>query len=302
MVVSELGFGAWAIGGNAHGNSYGLTDDKTSMEAILVALDSGCTFFDTADIYGHGHSEVLIGAALREAGKLYDVVVASKVGTSFTENDVFRDFSRRHITKAVDASLTRLGRDYLDVYQLHNPAEDVIRDGEALNTLVDLKASGKIRAIGVSIHTVAEARACLATHQVDTLQIAYNLSSLLDETIDECIADAFQQGLGVVAREPLANGFLSGRHNMMTRYEQSDFRSNMTPDERRAFVAVSDSIRRLVPPGITQAQLALRFVLDEEAIASTIVGIKTPAQARENFCTVRLPSFQSLINAKGRIL
>ena len=149
--VSEVGFGAWAIGGNAHGNSYGPTDDTVSVRAIEEALDLGCTFFDTADVYGHGHSEHLLGATLGKRRK--DVVIATKVGNDFYGSRPRLDFSKDYIRTALENSLARLGTSYVDIYQLHNPPHGAIRDGSVFELLNRLKEEGKIRASGISIFT-----------------------------------------------------------------------------------------------------------------------------------------------------
>jgi aryl-alcohol dehydrogenase-like predicted oxidoreductase len=180
LMVSEIGFGAFAIGGNSSNNSYGPTDDATSVAAIHTALELGCNFFDTADVYGYGHSEEVLGLALRQVGATNRVVVASKVGGNFTTGRTLMDFSRAYIVSAVESSLRRLGRDYLDLYQLHNPPVDVIESGEVFEALDDLKAAGKIRHGGVSVHTVAEGQSCLASGKAAALQLPYNLFSLLD--------------------------------------------------------------------------------------------------------------------------
>src|SRR5688572_9478031 len=117
--VSEIGFGAWGIGGNAHGNSYGPTDDEESLRTIKTALDLGCTFFDTADVYGFGHSEELLGKALK--GGRDRVIIATKGGSDFYHNPPRLNFTEDHLIMAVDKSLKRLDTDYIDLYQLHNP-------------------------------------------------------------------------------------------------------------------------------------------------------------------------------------
>src|SRR5947209_10943562 len=124
LKVSEVGFGAWAIGGNAHGNSYGPTDDKQSLSAIGRALELGCNFFDTADVYGHGHSESLLGAALRDVRD--QVFIATKVGGNFYDGDVHMDFTPAHLRFAVERSLERLRTDHIDLLQLHNPSINLI--------------------------------------------------------------------------------------------------------------------------------------------------------------------------------
>jgi aryl-alcohol dehydrogenase-like predicted oxidoreductase len=294
--VSELGFGAWAIGGNEYGNSYGPTDDATSIDAIRVALDFGCNFFDTADVYGHGHSERLLGRALRDARAQSEVIIASKVGSDFTNGATVIDFSRRHIIHAIEGSLRRLERDYLDLYQLHNPPLETLARGEVFEALDVLRANGKIRHYGVSIHTIAEGLACIESGKAETLQMVYNLFSLLEALplAQHLFSNAAEHDIGVIAREPLANGFLSGTHRVDTDYGYGDVRAEFGTEERKARVVLADSLSYLERSGVTRPQAALRFVLDEPLIATTIVGIKTPAQARENFRAVDLPSFEYL--------
>lgn len=296
LVVSELGFGAWGIGGNEYGNSYGPTDDNISIQSIRAALDCGCTLVDTADVYGRGRSELLVGRALRDAGRLYDIVVASKVGTNFLGDHPTRDFSVRHISAAIEATLQRLRREYLDLYQLHNPSLEVICTGQVFETLDRLRDAGKIRHYGVSIHTSDEGLCCIGKAQVQTLQIAYNLFSYVepDRSVAELLFRATQQDIGIIAREPLASGFLSGRHSVETVYGPGDVRAEIPSDVRKVYVTLADSFRCLARAGITQAQAALRFVLDDPMITTTVVGIKTPAQAKENFAAVELPCFEDL--------
>lgn len=295
LTVSELGFGAWPIGGSQYGNSYGPTDDAVSIEAVCTAADLGCNFFDTADVYGHGHSESILGQALRQSGKLNDAVIASKVGANFSNGNTVLDFSRQHITHAIEASLRRLGRDYLDLYQLHNPSLQIIQDGQVFETLDSLKASGKIRHYGVSIHTVAEGLACIENGKAETLQVAYNLFSLLqpETSPEQLFPQITRHNLGLIAREPLDNGFLSGKHRVDTTYGPGDVRGEWPIADRKLRISLAESLRYLEQPGVSLAQAALRFVLDEPAITTTIVGIKTPEQARENFEAVNLSPLSS---------
>lgn len=296
LLVSELGFGGFAIGGERSGNSYGATDDSTSLAAIRTSLEHGCTFFDTADVYGYGKSEELIGRALRDAGCLDDVVIAGKVGGNFDSGRTVPDFSRRHITAAIDASLRRLGRDHLDLYQLHDPPLAAIRRGEAFEVLDELVAAGKIRHHGASIHRVEEGEACLGAAVVKAIQMTYNLFSLLEPELSPMplFGATARHDVGLIARQPLAAGFLSGRHDRETVYENSDLRGQWPPRLRRVYLTLADALRHLERPEASLAQVALRFTLDEPAIATTIVGIKTPEQARENFAATKLPSFEQL--------
>jgi aryl-alcohol dehydrogenase-like predicted oxidoreductase len=296
LVVSTLGFGGFAIGGNTSGNSYGPTDDATSIAAIHAALDLGCNFFDTADVYGFGKSEEIIGLALKHAKRTNDVVIASKVGGNFRSGRTVMDFSRAHLVSAVEDSLRRLRREYLDLYQLHNPSLELIRSGEMFDAMDDLRISGKIRYYGVSIHTATEGEACLANGRPQTLQVPYNLFSLLDpeHSVEEIFETAVQKRVGLIAREPLAAGFLSGRHTLKTKYGFGDNRALWPVARRRLYIALANTLRRLERPKVTLAQAALRFVLDEPAISTTIVGMKTPQQVRENFAAITVPSFGEL--------
>lgn len=299
LMVSEVGFGAFAIGGNRSRNSYGPTDDSTSVAAIRAALDLGCCFFDTADVYGYGHSETVLARGLREAGRLNDVVIASKVGGNFDSGTTVIDFSRRHIVSAIDGSLRRLGRDHLDLYQLHNPSVGIIRQGEVFEVLDGLRTAGKIRHFGVSIHTLEEGLACLENGRARALQLEYNLFSLLDEesSLQELFAPATAQGVGLIAREPLASGFLSGRHALGTRYGDGDNRAAWPVSRRSLLIELANSLRGLARPETTLAQAAIRFVLDEPAISSVIVGIKTPEQAAENIGAALVPHVRDLVFA-----
>lgn len=296
LIVSELGFGAFGIGGNRYGNSYGGTDDGESIRAIHAALELGCNFFDTADVYGRGHSEIILRRALEDAGKLHDVVIATKGGCNFRREPPARDFSGAYLEGAADASLRRLGRDCIDLYQLHNPPLGIIERGEVFETLERLKARGKIRHVGVSVHKVEEGLACIRSGKVESLQIVYNLFSLLhpELTAEGLLPHAHEAGIGLIAREPLANGFLSGRHRVDTPYEAGDIRAEFSTADRALRVLLCESLARAQCREVSGAQLALRFVLDEPVISVTIVGIKTVEQAVENFRSVDLPPFAEL--------
>ena len=296
LMVSELGFGALAIGGNQHGNSYGSTSDSESIKAIEIALDRGCNFFDTADVYGHGHSEALLGKALKCNGKLNDVIIATKGGCDFHSEPVTQNFEPEYLVKAVDASLRRLGRGHVDLFQLHNPPISILRRDIVFETLERLKRQGKIRHLGMSIHSVDEGVSCIASGRVESLQVVYNLLCQIEpETSSEALLPhVFTSGIGMIAREPLANGFLAGTQRVGTIYEEGDMRAEWSVDARRARIALCECFRQLERSGFTMAQIALRFVLDEPVVSTAIVGIKTPAQAAEDFAAPELPSFADL--------
>ena len=276
--VSEVGFGGWAIAGNRHGNSYGPTDDTASLRAILRAVEMGCNFFDTADMYGHGHSEELLGEALSESP---EVLIATKVGCNFYGNVAVLDFSPKYVAYACEQSLRRLRRKAIDLYQLHNPSLEVIRDGRVFDVMDELKRGGKIRHYGVSIFTPEEGLACIEDGRPETLQLVY---SIVNQSMAKQVFPAARaENVGVIAREPLANGFLSGKYNAASAFTQGDIRHNFPPRYQEALAGAARHVKgALETEGRTLAQAALRFVLDNEAVSVVIPGCKTPDQAKEN--------------------
>ena len=281
LSVSEIGFGAWAIGGNAFGNSYGTTDDDESIRAVRRAVGLGCNFFDTADVYGHGHSEELLGTALH--GVRDQVIIATKVGGNFYDGDVRMDFSPGYLRFAVERSLARLRTDYIDLLQLHNPPMNLIAATGTYEPLDDLKREGLIRWYGVSVHPPEEGIAAVQSTMPDTVQIVYNLARR--EAEDTFLPTARAANVGVIAREPLANGFLAGRYSADSTWERGDIRSRMPRPYVTQLAALGQRVRELAEQsggGMTAAQLALKFVLDRAEISSAIVGMKTVQQVEEN--------------------
>lgn len=308
LAVSAVGFGAWAIGGNAVGNSYGPTDDAQSRRAVRRAYELGCNFFDTADVYGHGHSEEVLGEALGRVRQ--DVVVATKVGGNFYNRDVNprlhsrigaalghpldrvppdatlpvthdANFSPSYIRFAVEQSLRRLATDYIDLLQLHNPPLGLIGDPETYQVLDDLREEGKIRFYGVSVHPPEEGIAAVEVTRPDTVQIVYNIARR--EAEDHFFAAARAANVGVIAREPLANGLLAGRYRPDSVWDKGDIRAHMPRPYVAQVVALGERVKELAgQSGVTPAQLALRFVLDNAAVSVVIVGMKTVAQVEDN--------------------
>jgi len=282
--VSEIGFGGWAIGGNAYGDSYGHTEDDASLAAIQRALALGCTFFDTADAYGYGHSEELLGRALRQRS---DVVVATKVGSNFYGEHPVDDFSGSYIRSALEKSRQRLQRDVIDVYQLHNPPKDLLADPRTYEILQQLKAEGRIRAYGVSVFHYDEALAAIEAGQPDVIQLPYNL---LNTAAEELFPVAQREGVGIIAREPLASGFLSGKYSVDAKFGPGDFRADLPRQYVQAMVSSAEAFRFLEAGGArTLVQAALRFVLEQEAVSTVITGIKTVAQAEEDLGASDVP-------------
>jgi len=276
--VSEVGFGAWAIGGNAHGNSYGPTDDAASIAAVRRALDLGCTFFDTADVYGWGHSEEVLGEAL--AGRRDDIVIATKVGGDFYHGGVRMNFEPGYIAFALDRSLRRLGTDRVDLYQLHNPPAEAMGDPATYEALETLRAEHKIDHYGVSIHEPVEGLLCLESGKPETLQVPFSL--LRQEWIDELFDEARRANVGIIAREPLGNGFLAGAIRPEARFPAGDIRHHWPPAMVAARSLAAERLSFLARDGRTRAQAALRFALAFPAVSVAIPGAKTPDQVTEN--------------------
>lgn len=295
MMVSEIGFGGWPIGGLR----WGSVEDEASLRALQRAFDLGINFFDTADVYGHGHSEDLIGQAF--ASKRPNVVVATKVGIDFYAGEPAKpNFSPEYIRTALERSLERLRTDYLDILQLHNPPQKLAKDDGVWDTLAELKREGKLRFFGISARTANDALAFLKAADADdehsrrfgdTLQVAFNLLEQ-DAAAKGVFVEAYRQDWGIIARVPLASGMLTGKYAGDHYFPPTDFRSTWSPGRVRETARRVQTLRSLVkPPVDTMTQAALAFVLSQEAVSAVITGAKTEAQVEEN---VRAPELAPL--------
>jgi len=285
LKVSEVGFGGWPIGGNAFGNSYGPTDDKQSLAAIGRALELGCNFFDTADVYGHGHSEELLGQALR--GCRSEVIIATKVGGDFYHGTPRMNFNSDYLEFALGKSCERLGTDYVDLYQLHNPPVQLIKDGRVFKTLERLNASGKIRHYGISIHDPQEGLLAMRNRGIGAVQVVFNI--LRQEAKNQLFREATQNNVGIVAREPLANGFLAGKLKTESTFHQGDIRHSFPRNYVSQLTTAVDQLRFVESNSRTLAQAALRFVLDHKEVSTVIPGAKTPEHVDEDLASSESP-------------
>lgn len=258
--------------------SYGPTQDKNSIDSINRALDLGLNFFDTADVYGWGHSEELLGKTLR--GRRDRVVLATKVGADFYQGHGFQTFTPEYIRFALEKSLTRLQTDYIDVYQLHNPPMKLLSREDTFETLKELKKEGKIRAFGVSVYTPVEGLTALNVGKPDCIQIAYNIFSWRAE--EQLFPLAFEHGCAIIAREPLANGFLTGKYETKPRFAAGDFRKAWPLEYIHARSEAARQLSFLKKTEQTMAQAALKFALSDRSVTSVIVGIKDVDMVEEN--------------------
>jgi aryl-alcohol dehydrogenase-like predicted oxidoreductase len=290
--VSEISFGAWGIGG-----SWGTVDDDVSLAALRQALDLGVNFIDTADVYGDGRSEKLIGQVLRErrGGRIY---VATKAGRRLSPH-VADGYNRANLTAFVERSLRNLGVETLDLVQLHCPPTEVYYRPEVFGLLDDLAAAGKLRSYGVSVEKVEEALKAIEYPNVKTVQIIFNM--FRQRPAGLFFSQAAARRIGILARVPLASGMLTGKMRANTTFEEDDHRNynrdGQAFDVGETFsgvpydvgLAAVEELRALVPEGATMAQLALRWILMFDAVTCAIPGAKTPAQAAGNAAASDLP-------------
>jgi aryl-alcohol dehydrogenase-like predicted oxidoreductase len=282
--VSEISFGAWAIG-----SSWGDVDDATSLRALHAAADAGVTLYDTADVYGDGHSERLIGRFLKErSGE--SLFVATKMGRSVPLD--MANYTPAAFRGWIDQSRENLGVDRLDLVQLHCLPTPVYYSPEIFAALDELVAAGAIAAYGVSVEQVEEALKAIEFPGVATVQIIYNM--VRQRPADRFLAEAKRRDVGVLARVPLASGLLTGKMTRETVFAESDHRQfnrhGESFDVGETFagvdyetgLAVVEELRPLVPAGATLAQVALRWILMSEAVTAAIPGAKTPEQVRAN--------------------
>jgi aryl-alcohol dehydrogenase-like predicted oxidoreductase len=295
--VSEISFGAWAIGG-----SWGPVDDQDALAALRRALDLGVNFIDTADVYGDGHSEQLIARVLKErpGQRIY---VASKAGRRLNPH-VAEGYNKANLTAFVERSLRNLNVDALDLVQLHCPPTQVFYDPEVFDALDGLVAAGKLRYYGVSVEKVEEAIKATEFTNVQTVQIIFNM--FRQRPIERFFPLAKERQVGILARVPLASGLLTGKMQPDTQFAADDHRNFNRHGEAfdvgetfagvpyEVGLAAVEEIRRLVPQNATMAQFALRWILMFDAVSCAIPGAKRPSQAEDNVAAAALPPLDAV--------
>ncbi|HUX50071.1 MAG TPA: aldo/keto reductase [Spirochaetia bacterium] len=291
--VSEIGFGAWAIGG-----SWGAQDESESVKALHAALDRGVTFIDTAAGYGNGRSERIIGKVLKERGKSRErIVVATKTPplpgpwppTPYCK--VEDRFPEKYIRESVEQRLTNLGTDSIDVLQLHTWTRAWNRNPEPLLVLQKLKKEGKVRSFGIS--TPEQDQNCVVELMrnglIDTVQVIYNIFE--QDPAAELLPAAQEHGIGIIVRVAFDEGSLTGKFTKDTKFEEDDFRNRYFAGDRleRTIERVKKIEEDIFGSGLTMPQVALKFVLDHPAVSSVIPGIRTVRQAELNSAVSDLP-------------
>lgn len=290
LLVSEIGFGAWGIGGNAMiGNipiGWGKADDDISIAAIHKALDCGINFFDTADFYGLGHSENLLGKVL---SKEKNVIFATKVGHRNINETIQLDYSKAHIINACEESLKRLQIDAIDYYQLHSARLQHFETEECVAAMELLQQQGKIKYWGLSLNTfypAPEANYMIQNKIGDGLQLVYNI---INQRANEVLKIAAQHSYGIIARMPLQFGLLTGKFNATSNFNKDDHRSFRFNAAilKNVIEILNEKIWMLCSKySISKTTLALSFILSYEAVSTVIPGIRTPQHVVDNTNTI----------------
>ena len=286
----DVGLGCWQFGGD-----FGEMAEATANQIMETSADCGVNFFDTADVYGAGRSEQLIGRFLRERQR--PVFVATKFGRAA---DAYPDkYSEDVLRHSIARSCERLGVDALDLLQLHCIPGDVLRDGAVFDWLRRAQQDGLIKHFGASVETVDEALLCLEQEGLLSLQVIFNI--FRQKPAEKLLPRAAERGVGIIVRLPLASGLLSGKFTRDTKFAETDHR-NYNRDGQcfnvgetfaglpfEKGVELAGALHDFLPSGFTMTQMAQRWILDHEAVSVIIPGASSPVQARENAAISDLP-------------
>lgn len=289
--VGEIGLGTWQLGAD-----WGEVSDAQALATLRAAVASGVNFLDTADVYGAGRSETIIGTFLKETRE--PLFVATKLGRSSTPGWP-ANFTRDAVRQHTEGSLRRLGVEALDLTQLHCVPHDVLKKGEIFGWLAELQREGKIKAYGASVESMDEANTCLAHEGCASLQIIFNI--FRQKPISTIFAQAKAKNVAIIVRLPLASGLLSGKMTKARRFEANDHRNYNRdggafnvgetfaglPFEKG--VELADAVKAFVPQNQTMAEFAIRWCLDYDAVSVIIPGARNPEQAQENARASALP-------------
>lgn len=286
--VSEIGLGCWQLGGD-----FGPVGDDTATEILRTARILDVNFWDTADVYGGGQSESRIGGFADKGG----VYVATKLGRGPQFEGNTR-YTRDRVKDSLAGSIKRLGVETLDLAQLHCVPVDLLRDGEIFTWLDDMRDAGMIQHWGASVETIEEGMLAMRSPTCTTLQTIFNL--FRQDAINSLFPAAQKNNVGIIVRLPLASGVLSGRMSKDTRFTPQDHRNynrdgqafsvgetfSGLPFERA--VAFADALKPHLPAGLSLADMALRWILDQPAVSTIIAGVTKPHQLKANAAATSL--------------
>jgi aryl-alcohol dehydrogenase-like predicted oxidoreductase len=280
--VSEVGYGMWGMG------DWTGSDDKASMAALELAASKGVNFFDTAQSYGDGHSEQLLGILLAGRGGMR-VFSATKVPPKNRQWPSRRGvplaeaFPRAHVRRYVDVSRANMGVDTIDLLQLHVWEDDWLNSGELAQTVAELKREGSIRAFGVSLNRWEPWNGIRAVRSglVDAVQVIYNIFEQAPE--DALFPACREKGVAVIARVPFDEGSLIGHLTVESRWPEGDWRNTyFVPENLEATLARVKALKRLVPAGMTLSEMALRFILSNPDVSTVIPGMRSTNHVEAN--------------------
>ncbi|WNS45376.1 aldo/keto reductase [Paenibacillus sp. MMS20-IR301] len=295
LTVSEVSFGTWAIGGD-----WGNSSDEDGLKGLQLAMEQGVNFFDTADVYGAGHAEELLAKATK--GKHDEVHIATKFCRAGDIHDP-DNYSARRISEYCEQSLRRLEREAIDLYQIHCPPIEILRDGSVFAALDQLKAEGKIRHYGVSVETIEEGLLCLDYPGVAALQIIFNL--FRQQPALELLPRAATRGAGILVRLPLASGLLTGKFKESSTFQANDHRHFNANGEQfnvgETFsglpfaegVRLARQLEWIAGGRGNMARASMRWILDHPAVSCVIPGFKNEAQVADNLAASEVPAFSS---------
>jgi len=285
LKVSVIGYGAWGIGGAPFWKNEG---DKKSIDSIKASFDQGINIFDTAPVYGFGHSEKLIGEALKPVRE--NVILATKCGLRWDKESLSalrKDASRKSILEEIDQSLKRLGTDWIDLYQVHWPDLETSHQ-ETMETLLEIQEQGKIRSIGVSNYSAVQIKECSQYAKIISLQPEYSLLAreIEKETVPLCI----ENDIGIIAYSPLSSGVLTGKYDKNTKFKDwrgkgiigtfagEGYTKNISKVDLLKVIALKE--------GKTCGQMAINWVLRQPGLTTALVGVKNPVQMEENLKSI----------------
>lgn len=299
--TSEIGLGCWQLGGDL-----GDISSQTVHEILSEAIENRINFFDTADVYGNGRSERIIGQFLKRTSET--IFVATKIGRC---GGMYPNrYTEQEVRKGIEASLQRLNCDVIDMVQLHCIPKEILIKGAIFDWLRRLKKEGKIRTFGASVETMEEAMLCMKQHQLCSLQIIFNI--FREKPVEKVFKKAMEKGVGIFVRLQFASGLLSGKFTKDTVFPKSDHRNYNRDGE--AFnvgetfaglhfekgVELTEKLKKIVSQGMTIAQMALRWILDFDAVSVVIPGASHPDQVRENITASELIPLPALLHERIR--
>jgi aryl-alcohol dehydrogenase-like predicted oxidoreductase len=285
LTVSEIGMGTWELGGREWGD----ISKTDAVDLLRYAFESGVTYYDTADQYGGGRAERLLGEAFSALGNR--VVIATKLGYKLDsdgwishgwEHPSF-NVSPEYIRAAVEGSLTRLKRDVIDIYQFHSPPPASEWD-DAFGAMEDLKTEGKIRFYGMGLGSEADALKAIEETGISSLMLTYNI--LTQEMAIPVMETAAKKGVAVVVRQPLSSGLLSGQLGPDTEFAENDYRKTWVREKFLADLERVEQVKSIVgDKARSLPQAALKFILAHPAVSSVVPGMMTPAQVDDGVAT-----------------